>query len=129
MPFQKGNKWAAKSGDVRNPLGKTNRPIISFTSHLRDIANQIISASDGSTCAKKLAQLVWSQALKGRIWAIAMIAERVDGKIKETLQLESSEFLQEDVQISVLKAQFTDLLLIEKNSRNGRSEKALSTQI
>lgn len=87
--FQKGDDKR------RNKQGQRNRAAVAFTRTLREL---IVREGERSLSVqgekhKKVEWMVrqlWSKAIAGEAWAVAMIFERVEGRVKTELELSGS---------------------------------------
>ena len=78
--FAKGNKYAAKKGECRNPAGRPRNVSI------REELKEYINSTEGKMVAEQLVKVCAKRALKGdfKFWKLLM--EIIDGKIPERLE-------------------------------------------
>jgi hypothetical protein len=91
-PFEKGHRWAWKPGQSGNPAG---RPVDQITPHLRAIAKEQYPGQDEKTYGRMVAQALYERALMGDVQAIKEILDRLDGKSKQTVAVETEDHRRE----------------------------------
>jgi len=92
MPFEKGNKYAPKKGEVRNPKGRPKGSI-----SLNDILRKLLKGKDPET-QKKMAEVVTEkilqEALKGdkdfNSRLLIEMWEMMDGKPPQAVNLDAN---------------------------------------
>jgi hypothetical protein len=87
------NLKPAKKGEVRNPHGRWGKAGIegSFKGMLHKILFD--KGIDGNTRAEMIMEVLIGKAMEGDTKAIDMIMDRVEGKVKETVKVESEDGL------------------------------------
>ncbi len=97
MPGPKSNLTPWKKGQSGNPKGRPPKKIC-IPDILATIGNQEHIDEKGNKTTKREAILnkTFALALKGEQWAIKFIADRTEGKPKETLALELGQEFEDD---------------------------------
>jgi len=85
-PALEKNKW--KKGQSGNPKGRPKKPYC-----IADILSAISKeVSEGNvTKLESLLREVYNHALKGELWAVHFIADRLEGKPKAALEIQVDE--------------------------------------
>ena len=88
------NLKPAQKGEVRNPNGRWGKggKENSFRGLLSDLLFTAVS-SNGETRAELLVQALFEKAMLGDVKAMDMIMDRYEGKVKETVKVESDDGL------------------------------------
>ncbi len=88
--FAPGNKFGHRfaPGESGNPNGRPR--VDSLTEALREQLAEIMPHADERTTAEYLARALIRQALKGNVAALSLIADRTEGKAKQSLDIDVS---------------------------------------
>lgn len=89
-PFEKGNPHAFKPGQSGNPAGRPKSAILS-DAYRRKLAEVDESDPDKRTYAEVIADQMILKAKEGDVSAIREIADRVEGKARQTVTLTFDE--------------------------------------
>lgn len=105
--FVKGNPYAARKGEVRNPEGRPLKDLC-ITSQVKELLEQ--DAGKGKTHAQLVALAIVTLAedrfFKGNVAAIKELLDRVEGKVKDIHQIEG------DIPVNIVYE------LVEKGDRD-----------
>jgi hypothetical protein len=86
--FQKGNQTAFKPGESGNPKGRPKS--ITLSEDLRAQLGQVMPGEDEKTYAEKIALVLCDEATKGNVGAAREIADRTEGKPRQSLDVDMS---------------------------------------
>ena len=73
-----------QKGKVANPYGRPKREQ-SITEMLRKYGNK--KDSTGTTNFEKVAKVIMQKAINGEMWAVQFLADRVEGKVTDKVEL------------------------------------------
>src|SRR5262245_3793132 len=88
-PFEKGNEHAFKPGQSGNPGGRPKSKHIS-EAYRRWLA-QPCESDPEMTNADAIADVVGRAALKGDLWAVKEITDRVEGRARQPIDINEDE--------------------------------------
>jgi hypothetical protein len=88
--FAKGNPTAFKPGESGNPKGRPKS--VTLSEALRAQLGQVMPGEEEKTYAEKIALVLCEEASKGNVGAAKEIADRTEGKLRQSLDVDMSLF-------------------------------------
>jgi len=99
--FEKGNPHAWKQGQSGNPVGRPKSRTLS--EHLRDRLKEQFPGRSDATYGRMVAEALVDRAINGDVMAIREVYDRVEGKPKQTIDVNVEERKREMVEDAIAR--------------------------